>query len=329
MPWVGGMADPVLFAFDSGREFGSNVAERMGLALSAIEERDFDDGEHKARPLVGVRDRDVFVVQSLYGDERQSCNDKLCRLLFFLGALRDAGAANVTAVVPYLCYARKDARTQSRDPVTTRYVAALFEAVGVHRVVTLDVHNVAAFQNAFRCLTENLDTAGLFARHLATLTGATDRICVVSPDPGGIKRAERFRRRLAQHLQSDIPLAVMEKARGKGVLTSGKLVGDVEGACAVIIDDLIGTGSTLAYAARACRQHGALKAIAAAAHGLFVGDAAGDALERIVVTDTIPPFRLPDDLVSNKLQIISVADLFAEAIGRLHSGGSIVDLLET
>ena len=96
-------------------------------------------------------------MQSLYADHRQSGNDKLCRLLFFIGALNDAAAARVTAVVPYLAYARKDRKSKARDPVTTRYVAALFEAVGTNAVVTMDVHNLAAYQNAFRCRTEHLE----------------------------------------------------------------------------------------------------------------------------------------------------------------------------
>src|SRR5512135_3205205 len=137
-----------LFALNASRAFGERVAQRLGMPLSPHEERDFEDGEHKARPLASVRGADVFVIQSLYGEPGQGVNDKLCRLLFFIGALRDASAGRVTAVVPYLCYARKDRKTQARDPVTTRYVAALFEAVGTDRVLTLDVHNLAAFQNA-------------------------------------------------------------------------------------------------------------------------------------------------------------------------------------
>ena len=131
-----------LFTLHTSHAFGEQVSERLGVPLSPHEEREFEDGEHKARPLVSVRGKDVFVIQSLYGDPQHSVNDKLCRLWFFLGALRDASAARLTAVVPYLCYARKDRKSKSRDPVTTRYVATLFEAIGVDRVVTLDVHNV-------------------------------------------------------------------------------------------------------------------------------------------------------------------------------------------
>ena len=149
--------DPVLFALDATREFGEKVALHLGLPLSPHEEQGFDDGEHKSRSLVNVRGRDVFVVHSLHSDAAQSVNDKLCRLLFFIGALKDASAASVTAVVPYLAYARKDQKSKPRDPVTTRYVARMFEAAGTDRVVTMDVHNLAAFQNAFRCPTEHLE----------------------------------------------------------------------------------------------------------------------------------------------------------------------------
>ncbi len=188
-----------LFALDAGREFGLRVAQRLGIQLSEHEEREFEDGEHKARPLVNVRGRDIYVVQSLYGDPRQSVNDKLCRLLFFIGALADAAAGRVTAVVPYLCYARKDRKTKPRDPVTSRYVAALFEAVATDCIVTLDVHNLAAYQNAFRCRTEHLEAKMLFVQHLTPLL-ADAPVAVVSPDVGGIKRADAFREALGRAL---------------------------------------------------------------------------------------------------------------------------------
>jgi len=139
----------MLFALDATRAYGEAIARELGITLSAHEEREFEDGEHKTRPLVNVRGRDVYVIQSLYADAKQSGNDKFVRLLFFLGALRDASACRLTAIVPYLAYARKDRKSKARDPVTTRYVATLFEAVGTDCVVTLDVHNLAAFQNAF------------------------------------------------------------------------------------------------------------------------------------------------------------------------------------
>src|SRR5688572_6269797 len=146
-----------VFALNASRDFGEKISAHLSISLTEHEEREFEDGEHKARPLASVRSKDVFVIQSLYGDSQQTVNDKLCRLLFFLGALRDASAERITAVIPYLCYARKDRKSKSRDPVTTRYVAALFEAVGADRVVTLDVHNLAAYQNAWRIRADHLE----------------------------------------------------------------------------------------------------------------------------------------------------------------------------
>jgi len=319
----------MLFALDASRAYGEAVAREMGITLSAHEEREFEDGEHKSRPLESVRDRDVYVIHSLYSDAGQSVNDKLARLLFFIGALKDAAAARVTAVVPYLAYARKDRRTKSRDPVTTRYVARLFEAVGTDCVVTFEVHNLAAMQNAFRCRTEHLESAPLLVAHLAPTLGSVD-VAVVSPDAGGIKRAEAFRTRLAAALGRPVAAAFAEKYRSGGVITGEALVGDVHGKVAIIVDDLIAAGNTVARAAQACRRHGATRIFAAAGHGVFAPPAntvlgASD-VERVVVTDTVPPLRVDDPRLLARLEQVSTAALFAEVIRRLHTGGSIVEL---
>jgi ribose-phosphate pyrophosphokinase len=321
-----------IFAPSSDCDFGEKVCSHLGLPLSAHEEREFEDGEHKTRPLVNVRGRDVFVIQSLYGDERQSVNDKLCRLLFFLGALRDASAERVTAVIPYLCYARKDKKSKPRDPVTTRYVARLFEAVGADRVVTLDVHNLAAFQNAFRIRTDHLEAKSLFVDYFVSPAPQED-VVVVSPDVGGVKRAEEFRQALSNALNRQVHSAFMEKYRSAGVVSGEAVVGDVADKSAIIIDDLISSGTTLARAAESCRARGATIIYAAASHGVFSSKAsqvlANPAFEKIVITNTIPPFRLDPDLAHDKLVVLDSTRLFAEAIRRIHTGGSIVELLET
>jgi ribose-phosphate pyrophosphokinase len=326
------MSDEMMvFALNASRTFGAAVSRELGIPLAAHEEREFEDHEHKTRSLANVRGRDVYVVHSLYADATQSGNDKLCRLLFFIGALRDAAAGRITAVVPYLAYARKDRKTKPRDPVTTRYVASLFEAVGTDCVVTLDVHNPAAYENAFRCHTEELGANGLFVERLLPLVAGAD-IVVVSPDAGGIKRAERFRLQLAAALDQTIGLAFAEKHRSEGTITGEALVGDVAGKVAIIVDDLISAGSTVARAARALRERGASRVYAAASHGVFA-EAANDVLreapiDRIVVTDSIPPWRVTDPALRAKLDQVSAAGLFAEAIRCLHDGGSIVDLME-
>ena len=319
-----------LFALNASRAFGEQVAASMGIPLAEQEEREFEDGEHKVRPLVNVRGADVFVIHSLYGDAQQSVNDKLVRLAFFIGALKDASAARVTAVIPYLCYGRKDRKTKSRDPVTTRYVASLLEAVGVDGVVTLDVHNLAAYQNAFRCRTDHLEAKKLFIEFFLPLS-ESEEIVVVSPDIGGVKRAEQFREALEKKLEIPVASAFMEKKRSAGVVSGEAIVGDVEDKVAIIIDDMIASGGTIARTVKACHLRGASKICAAASHGLFAQDAdknlAEPALEQLVITDSVQPFRLHSGDVREKLEVLRCAPLFAKAIRCIHSGDSIVELL--
>jgi len=320
-----------LFALNASRDLGERVARALGLPLAPHEEREFEDGEHKARPLESVRGRDVYVLVSLYADPRQSVNDKLVRLLFFLGALRDASAGRITAVIPYLCYARKDRRSKSRDPVSTRYVAGLLETVGADRVLTLDVHNLAAYENAFRIRADHLQAKRLFVDEFVPRIGR-EPVVVVSPDVGGVKRAEDFRQALSRRLGREAGGAFLEKYRSAGVVSGAAVVGDIEGRVAIIMDDLISTGGTIARAVAACRSRGAKAVYAVATHGIFVGEAArmvaDSGLERLVVTDTIPPFRLDPALVRSKVTVLDTAPLFAEAIRRIHTGGSVVELSE-
>ncbi|MDH3688739.1 MAG: ribose-phosphate pyrophosphokinase [Gammaproteobacteria bacterium] len=320
-----------LFCLAGSQQFGAIVSEQLGIPPSELEERNFEDGEHKSRSLMSVRSKDVFVIHSLYSDENQSVNDKLCRLLFFIGSLKDASARQVTAIIPYLCYARKDRKTKSRDPVTTRYVANLLEAVGTDRVLTVDVHNLTAFQNAFRCQTEHIEAKKLFVDYFVPLLG-DDEIVVVSPDAGGVKRAEQFRQALSHRFERSVVSAFMEKQRSAGVVSGQALVGDVKDKTAVIIDDMISTGGTIARTVDACHARGGRRLYAAATHGLFVGDAgrvlSHPALEKVVITNTIPPFRLDPEFTERKIVVLNAASLVADAIHAIHSAGSIVELLE-
>ncbi|MBE9067233.1 ribose-phosphate pyrophosphokinase [Leptolyngbya cf. ectocarpi LEGE 11479] len=321
-----------LFSLNTSREFGKKVSERLGISLSHHEERDFEDGEHKVRSLINVRGQDVYVIQSLYGEPGASVNDKLCRLLFFVGALKDASAERVTAIVPYLCYARKDRKTKARDPVTTRYIGQLFEAMGCDRIVTLDVHNLAAFQNAFRCPTEHLEAKNTFVQHFATIIG-DHQVVIVAPDFGGGKRAEAFRRALCQKIHQDIPMAFTEKYRSSGVVSGEMIVGEIQGRIAIIIDDLISSGTTLARTAKACRSRGATKVYAAVSHGVFAKESnhilSIPDLDKIIITNTVAPFRITASDVKLKLTVLDTTPLFAETIRRLHDGGSLVELLDS
>ncbi|WP_347311958.1 ribose-phosphate diphosphokinase [Defluviimonas sp. SAOS-178_SWC] len=319
-----------LFALSAAEDFGPAIAGHLGLALSPLEERGFEDGEHKARPLVSVRGEDVYVVERLNGASGESVNDRLIRLLFFLATVKDDGAARVTAVIPYLAYARKDRQTKARDPVATRTLARLIEAAGADAVVTLDVHNLAAFQNAFRCPNWHLDTSRLFSRHLSADLGAGP-VSVVSPDAGGVKRAQLFREMLERVTGRSAGAAFMEKRRSGGKVSGSLLVGDAKGATAIIVDDMIASGCTMVRAARALKAGGAGTVIAVAAHGLFTEGAeaavADPSVDRWLVTDTVPLNGLSPD-AARRVHIVSAVPLFAEAIGRLSSNGSLVELLD-
>ncbi len=325
------MKDFSLFTLNANRSYSEAIAAHLNIGLAAHEEREFEDGEHKIRPLQSVRGHHVFVIASLYSDSHLSVNDKLCRLIMFTGALRDASAREITLVLPYLAYARKDRRTQPRDPVSIRYLASIIEAVGTDRVMTLEAHNPAAFENAFRCVTEHLEALPLFIHYLSLTLGDAAKITVVSPDTGGYKRAQKFRLALSKAHQMEINSAFVEKLRSGGKLTHGRLVGTVNDSTVLIIDDMIVSGSTLCHAAQSCKQNGANKVIAIVTHGMF-SEAANSvldnpAIDEIIITDTVPPWRPNNPRVLNKLTVLKTAQFIADAIQRVYSGESLTDLL--
>lgn len=307
-----------VFALHASRAYGAAVATALGVPLAAHEEREFEDGEFKVRALESVVGERVFVVQSLYGDAALSTNDKFTRLLFFIGSLKDAGAADVTAVVPYLAYMRKDRRTKPRDPITTRYVAAIFEAVGLDAIVTLDVHNVAAFENAFRCRKEHIEAAPLFIGHFDKHVQAGKSIVVLSPDAGGVKRARAFADLLSAMTRRPSELAFMEKQRSEGRVSGSAFAGNVEGAAVIIVDDLVSTGTTIARAARASVERGAAEVHVAVTHGIFAPEAAevlsNPDVASIVTTDTIENVRERCLGLAAKVVVLETAALVGAAL---------------
>jgi ribose-phosphate pyrophosphokinase len=314
----------LLFSLDPDAAFAQALAASLGVPLARHEDRQFEDAEHKLRPLVDPRGRDAYVVFSLHGGPVDSPHDKLCHLLLFIATLREHGAARVTAVVPYLAYARKDRQTKPFDPVTLRYVAQLFEAVGTSHLIVLEAHNVAALQNAFRCTTTHLEAHRAFDARVSEFVGE-GALVVASPDPGGVKRAQLWRESLEKTLMRPVGFAMVDKRRSAGVVSSENLVaGAVAGMTVLLLDDLIASGDTMKRAALALCQAGAREVLAFAAHGLFTGPApevlACDSIGKIIVTDSVPSFRLPLNApVRNKLQVVSVVPLFAQAIGASHA----------
>lgn len=317
----------LLYSLDTDATFAQALATNLGVTLAPHENRRFEDGEHKLRPLLDPRGSDAFVIHSLYGDAQNSPHDKLCQLLMFIATLLEHGAARVTAVVPYLAYARKDRQTKPFDPVTLRYVAQLFDAVGTSQLIVLEAHNVAAFQNAFRCMTLHLEAHRAFDQLVGELVGQ-GALAVASPDPGGVKRAQLWRESLEKTLARPVGFAMVDKRRSAGLVSSENLVaGEVGGMTVLLLDDLIASGDTMRRAAVALRRSGAREVVAFAAHGLFTGSVADaladDSIAKIVVTDSVPPFRLPlASRVRSKLSIASAVPLFALAIKACHGAGS-------
>ncbi|BCH24215.1 ribose-phosphate diphosphokinase [Mesorhizobium sp. L-8-3] len=318
------------FALKGTDRLGFSVAQALGVGVDPHEERDFEDGEHKARPLVSVRGQDVYVLHSLAGGADASANDKLLKLLFFIATCRENGAARVTAVAPYLAYARKDRQTKSRDPVTMRYLAQLFEAMRTDCLVTLEVHNLAAFQNAFRCRTVHLDARRPFCTAVRELAGDAP-VVIFSPDGGGVKRAGLLKESYEATSGSATGFGFMEKHRSRGVVTGDLFAGDVDGKVVFLVDDMISTGGTMLRAARACRERGAKAVYAVATHGLFGKGSetlfADGAIDKVVVTDSLASASDEAAVRQGRIELVPCGALVAEAIARLHGSGSIADLV--
>jgi ribose-phosphate pyrophosphokinase len=317
-----------LYSLDYQSQFANALAIGLNGSITKHEERNFEDGEHKLRTLSDPRGTDVYVVCSLHGDTQRSPDDKLVRLLMFIASLHDHGAARVTAVLPYLAYARKDRQTKPFDPVSLRYMAQLFESVETAQVMVLEAHNVAAFQNAFRCISVHLDGYRIFSQ-LATELAGEGAVAVASPDPGGVKRAQLWREFLELQLKRPVGFAMVDKRRSADIVSSDNLVaGDVKQMCVLLIDDLIASGDTMCRAAKALLAAGATRIIACAAHGLFTGAAtevlSDESISQLIVTDSVPPFRLAANASLNKkLHIVSTATLFAQAIKVSHEAWSL------
>jgi ribose-phosphate pyrophosphokinase len=327
------MHEALLFSLSESRALATAIGGLAQIVLAPLEERSFEEGEFKLRPQTSVRDRRVFVVQSLAGSGDAPVAHRLIRLLFLLFGLRDAGAASTIALVPYLSFARKDCRTHARDPVNTRYIAQLIEATGVDRLIALDVHNPAALDNAFRIPVDHLSAIPMFVDHFATL-GVTTGLAVASPDVGGVKRAQVFRELLERRLGHEAELAFIEKRRTGGQASSGRVVGEVHGRDVIVLDDLCASGNTLIRAATKLREAGARAVHVAVTHAPLPRGldalAACEAIARVVLTDSVGcDSHLKSYAAHQKLRVLQVAPLFAQAVTRILTGAPLAPLLDS
>ena len=308
----------ILFAGSSNPNLARKIARHLDIELGDAFAGQFPNGETQIRIEENVRGADVFVLQSPQGED---VDHSLMELLVMIDALRRASARRITAVVPYLPYARQEKKTAGREPITAKLVANLIATAGANRVLTIDMH-APAIEGFFDIPVDHLRAAPLLAQHFLHFN--PDEIVVVSPDVGGVERANKFRQRLGT------TLAIVAKQRlGPNSTEVVEMVGEVKGKIAILVDDQVSTGSTLVGAASVLIQRGAVEVRACATHGLFPLGAfdflCDSPLEEIVVTDTLPEV---EEAPGSKFQTVSVAPVLAEAIRRIHENRSVSALFD-
>ncbi len=302
----------MLFSGSSHRELAQEIAQSLGITLGNVLIETFPDNEIGVQILENVRGRDVFVLQSI----ARHPNLYLMELLIIIDALKRASARTIVAVIPYFGYARQDRKDKGRVPITAKLVANLLEKAGATRVLTMDLH-AEQIQGFFDIPVDNLYARPILAE--AVMAMGLKNCVVVSPDIGSIKLARAF----ADEIKAD--LAIVDKRRvNANQVEVNALIGDVEGRDVLLVDDMCSTGGTLKIASRVCKKAGAKRICAAVTHGLLLGQAFEEsAIEKMLISNTVP---LIDGYDSHRLQIVSVAPLFAKAIDSIVSAKSISSL---
>ena len=311
-------SDFMVFTGNANAGMAEEIVKHLGTTLGAADVGRFSDGEVAVEIKQNVRARDVFVVQSTCAPT----NDNLMELLVMVDALKRASAERICAVIPYFGYARQDRRPRSsRVPITAKVVANMLQAVGVERVLTMDLH-ADQIQGFFDIPVDNIYATPVLLGDLRQKN--YEDLIVVSPDVGGVVRA----RALAKELGCD--LAIIDKRRPKANVSEVMhVIGDIDGRNCVIMDDMIDTAGTLVKAAEVLKQRGAKNVYAYCSHPIFSGPALerignGAALDEVVVTNTIP--LSPAAQQCSKIRQLSVAGLFAETIHRISTGDSVSSL---
>lgn len=305
-----------VFAGSSNALLAKKIVDSLNMDLGKCVLERFSDGEIHFFVDENVRGEDVFIIQSGSFD----ANFHLMELFLMIDAFERASAERITAVIPYYAYARQDWKDRPRVPISARLVADLLEAAGANRVLTMDLHS-PQIQGFFSIPVDNLTAALVLAKYVQALD--LKALTIVSPDAGGVGRARAFAKRLKTNL------AIIDKRRpAPNEARVLHVIGDVENRDVVILDDMVDTGGTLVHSVEALIQKGARTVFAACTHPVLSGQAIerieGSGLEKLIVTDTIPLSQKGQ--LSKKIQVISVAELFGEAIRRINQGSSVSSL---
>jgi ribose-phosphate pyrophosphokinase len=305
-----------IFTGSSNTALAQEIVDFLKIDLGRCVLDRFSDGEIHFYVDENVRGEDIFIIQSGSSD----ANSHLMELFLMIDAFKRSSAGRITAVIPYFPYARQDWKDKPRVPISARLVSDLIEKAGANRILTMDLHS-PQIQGFFSIPVDNLMASPVLANHIKTLK--LDEVTVVSPDAGGVGRARVFAKRL------DAPLAIIDKRRpAPNVAEVLHVIGDVAGRNVVIFDDMVDTAGTLTESARALSEQKAKRIFSAATHPVLSGPAvdriASSKLEKIFVTNTIP---LTDKAAaSGRFAVLSVAELFGEAIRRINEGSSVSSL---
>lgn len=303
-----------IIAGNSNMELAQKIADYIGVKVADCQVTTFSDGEISVNINETVRGCDVFVVQST----NNPVNENLMELLIMIDALRRASAGRITAVIPYYGYARQDRKAKARDPITAKLVANLITAAGADRVLTMDLH-AAQIQGYFDIPLDHLLGGSLLADYFNEKN--IEDLVVVSPDLGSVTRSRKF----ANQLEGEVPLAIIDKRRPKAnVCEVMNLIGDVKGKNVIMLDDMIDTAGTITNAANALKEFGAKNIYACCTHAVLSGPAIerieNSAISELIVLDTI---RLPKEKELDKIKVLTVAEMFGEAIKKIFSNESV------
>ena len=307
-----------IFACNSAEDFTKNVCKYLGIKIGEIDSFKFANDNNFVQLKESVRGDDVYIIQTT----EPPVNERIMELLITVDAAKRAGAKKITAVLPYFMYSRSDKKDQSRVPVTAKLMANIIEASGVDHVLTCDLHN-PAIQAYFNILCDRVTGKYILQEYFKKKN--LENLVVVATDAGSSKKAYKYSKFFK------CPLALIDKRRdaNNDNAVAANIIGDVDGKTALIFDDEVSTAGTLVEAANILMEHGAKEIYAGATHGILVGPAIErikkSPLKELVVTSTVP---IEKEKMIDKIKIVSIEPLFAEAIKRLHEGTPLGDLFE-